>query len=70
MNDDATQVVMTETQQELLNEVRTQYERRQEQYKEAGGDPDTRQGNLTCYLPFEMLREAFKGEPPEKESGR
>ena len=34
--DEATRIVRTETEQELLNEVRTQYERKQQQFKDAG----------------------------------
>ena len=67
MTDDATDVVMTETQKELLKEIKDQYERSQEYYRDTGGKPEARKGWLTAHLPFELLREAFKGEPPVKE---
>jgi hypothetical protein len=65
--DDVTQVVMSESQRELLEEVQVQYARKMKQFTEAGGDPSKRKGNLTCHLPWEMCREAFEGEPPSKE---
>lgn len=43
----------------LLGEIRHQYERRQRDYAEAGGDPATMQGDLTCYLPYDLLRPVF-----------
>lgn len=60
------QVVMTETQKELLNEIQKQYEMRRDRWEQSGGNPDDMVGKMTCHLPFEMLREAFKAIPPQK----
>jgi hypothetical protein len=65
--DEVTQVVMTETQKELLNEIHTQYKRRVAKLIHDGVDPLKTRGNLTLHIPYEMLREAFVGEPPVKE---
>jgi hypothetical protein len=66
MTDDATYVVMTETQKEMVAEVRSQYEQRRKELATIGVDIDTQKGRMACWMPFEMLREAFKGEPPTK----
>lgn len=65
--DEVTHVVMTETQKELLAEIHTQYKRKLVKLINDGVDPLKSRGNLTLHLPYEMLREAFVGEPPVKE---
>jgi hypothetical protein len=65
--DEVTRLVMTETQKELLNEIHTQYKRRVVKLIDEGVDPRQTRGNLTLHIPYEMLREAFAGEPPVKE---
>jgi len=65
--DEVTRLVMTETQRELLNEIHTQYKRRVVKLIGDGVDPQKTRGNLTLHIPYEMLREAFVGEPPVKE---
>lgn len=67
MSDEATKIVMTETERDLLNEVRDQYEKKTQYFKESGGNPSTRTGKMICHIPYEMLREAFEGQPPLKE---
>ncbi len=48
---------------ELLADIRQQFERRQRDYAEAGGDPHDMQGSLTCYLEYRLLHQIF--EPPQ-----
>jgi hypothetical protein len=61
--DPVEQIVMTEMQKELLDEVLSQYLRKLKWFQEMNLQV---QGSLTCFLPFELLKEAFEGVPPPK----
>lgn len=63
---DADQVVMTEIQKELLDEVRAQYAQQCRRLTLLDIDPTQERGMVTLHLPHALLREAFTGATPPR----
>lgn len=51
--------MQSKAERELLKVIREQYERRRSMLEGAGVDPRNLLGNLTCYLPYDLLRRVY-----------
>lgn len=52
----AEQLDRLDSAQPLIDEIATQAKQRQRMYQDAGGDPEKMSGDLTCYVPWSLLK--------------
>lgn len=46
--------------QAVLTEVEAQYQRKQQNLREMGGNPDARKGDMICHVPWALLIALFE----------